>query len=108
MGRAAVVDLAGGDEKVHAVIVEREVSGCAELECQFGSARSVFRVAVFVLPAGIVEEGEQPDDFRIGLVVLREVETISADGEPMGGTMDGTRTKAESGGDQLPEWEFDG
>ena len=51
LGWAAVVNLAGGDEEVHALVIELEVAGGAEFEGELGTARAMLRVAGFVFPA---------------------------------------------------------
>jgi hypothetical protein len=52
------VDVAGGDEKIHAGVVESEVAGLAELRSEKGAARAVLGIAVFVYPAGNVKDRE--------------------------------------------------
>jgi hypothetical protein len=106
LGRSAVVDFAGGDEESHAKVVEVEVAGLAEFQSELCAARAVLRVAVFVLPAGVVEKGEEADDFLVGLVMADEVKSIAADGAPVGGAVVGLRPEAEPGGDDVPEWLF--
>lgn len=67
------MDLAGGDEKVHAGISELEVTGFSEFEGQLRAARALERVGVFVLPAGVLEQREKPDDLPIGRMMSAEV-----------------------------------
>ncbi len=59
LGWAAVVDLAGGDEEFHADVVEVEMAGLAELAGELCAAWAVLGIAVFVFPAGVVEDGEE-------------------------------------------------
>ena len=108
LGACTVVDLAGGDEEVHAEVVELEVAGLAESEGELRAALAVLGVTIFVFPAGIVEDGEEANDFLIGRVMAGEVETVAADGEPVGRTVVGMPAEAELGGDEFPEREFDG
>jgi len=105
---AAVVDLAGGYEEVHAGIVELEVAGFAEIDGELGTAGAVFGVGVFVFAAGIMEDGEKADDLLVGRVVGGEVEAVAADGQPMAGAVDGVPAEAELGGDKSPEGEYVG
>ncbi len=51
LGRAAVVDLAGGDEEIHAGGVEVEVAGVAEFEGELCASGSVLGIAKFVFTA---------------------------------------------------------
>jgi hypothetical protein len=106
LGRAAVVDLAGGDEEIHAEVVEVEVAGLAEFEGELCASGAVLGIAKFVFTAGVVEQGEEADDFLICRVMAGEVETVSADGEPVGRAVVGVLTEAELGGDEIPEREF--
>lgn len=106
LGRAAVVDLAGGDENVHAEVVELEVTGLAEFEGELCATLTVLGVSIFVFPTGVVEDGKKADDFLIGGVKAGEVKAIAANGEPMGWTVVGFHIQAELGGDELPEREF--
>lgn len=108
LGRAAVVDLAGGDEEIHAEVIELEVAGLSEIKGELCAAGAVLRVGVFIVSAGVVEEGEEADDFLIGGVMAGEVETVAADGEPVGWAVVGMRTEPELGGDEIPEREFGG
>lgn len=85
-----------------------EVAGLAEIEGELRAAGAVFRVGVFIMPAGVVEESEEADDFLIGGVMAGEVEAVAADGEPVGRAVVGMRTEPELGGDEIPEREFGG
>jgi hypothetical protein len=53
-----------------------------------------------------VEQGEEADDFIICRVMAGEVETVAADGEPVGRAVVGMRAEPELGGDEIPEREF--
>jgi hypothetical protein len=97
------VDLAGGDEEGHAGVVEMEVAGLAEGDGELCAAGAVLGIGVFVLAAGIVEDGEEADDFLIGSMQRGEVEAVAADGEPVGRAVVGMLAEAELGGDELPE-----
>ena len=108
LGRAAVVDVAGGDEEIHAEVVELEVAGLAEREGELRTALAVLGIAIFVFPAGIVEDGEEADDFLIGGMMAGEVEAVAADGAPVGRAVVGLRAETEPGGDEFPEREFGG
>lgn len=83
LGRAAVVDLAGGDEEIHAGVIELEVAGLAEIKGELCAARAVLGIAKFVFTVGVVEEGEETDDFLIGRMMAGEVEAVAADGAPV-------------------------
>ena len=106
MWRAAVVDLAGGDEEIHAGVVELEVAGLSEIKGELCASGAVLGIAKFVLPAGVVEEGEETDDFFIGRMMAGEVEAVAADSEPVRRAVVGMRAEPELGGDEIPEWEF--
>jgi hypothetical protein len=108
LGRCAVVDLAGGDEESHAGVVELVVAGLAVGDGKLCAARTVEGIGVFVLAAGIVEDGEEADDFLIGSMQRGEVEAVATDGEPVGRPVVGVLTEAELGGDELPERLFVG
>lgn len=84
LGHAAVVDAAGGDEEFHARVVEMEVAGLAEVDGELRTARAVAGVGVFVVAAGIVEEGEEADDLRVGGMMAAQFHAVAQDGEPMG------------------------
>lgn len=100
------MDLAGGDEEVHAEVVELEVTGLAEFDGELCTAGAVLGISIFVFPAGVVEDSEKADDFLIGGVKAGEVEAIAANGEPMGRAVVGFHIQAELGGDELPERVF--
>jgi len=102
----AVVDAAGGDEEFHAEVVEVEVAFVAEADGEFGTARAVSGVAAFIFPAGVVEEGEEADDFNVAGVVLAKVEAVAEDGAPVSGAMVGVGSETEAGDDKLPERKF--
>jgi hypothetical protein len=106
LGRAAVMDLAGGDEEIHAEVVEVEVSGLAEIEGELRASGAVLGIAIFVFPAGVVEEGEEADDFLIGRVMAGEIEAVAADSEPVRRAVVGMRAEPQLGGDEIPEREF--
>jgi hypothetical protein len=106
LGRCAVVDLTGGDEEVHGGVGEVEMAGLAEGDGELRAARAVQGISVFVLAAGIVEDGEEADDFLIGSMQRGEVEAVAADGEPVGRPVVGVLAEAELGGDELPEGLF--
>ena len=108
MGHAAVVDAAGGDEEFHARVVEMEVAVLAEVDGELGTARAVAGVGVFVVAAGIVEEGKEADDLLVGGMVAAEFHAVAQDGEPMGRAVVGGFGKAELGDDELPERDFAG
>jgi hypothetical protein len=76
------------------------------LRSEKGAARAVLGIAVFVFPAGIVKDREQPDHLRIRAMDVSKVKTVAADLEPMAWSMVGVRMKAELGGDELPEGDF--
>ena len=80
-----------------------EVAGLAELQGELGPARAVAWVAIFVFPAGVVEEREQADHLRIGVVDAGQIETVAHDGEPMGGAVHRARIEPELRGNQVPE-----
>jgi len=103
LGVGPVVDVASGEEEVHLEVVEMEVADLAELQGELGTARAVARVAIFVFPAGVVEEREQADHLRIGVVDAGQIETVAHDGEPMGGAMHGVLPEPELRGNQVPE-----
>lgn len=103
-----VVDLAGGDEEFHPGVVELEVPGLAKGECQLRAARAVLRIMEFVLPAGIMEQREKPDDLLVGRMMPAEIEAVAQDRAPVAGTMIGVGAEAEPGGDELPERKFGG
>lgn len=106
LGHTAVVDAAGGDEEFHARVVELEVVGLAEVDSELGSALAVAGVGVLVVAAGIVEEGEEADDLRVGAMVAAQFHAVAQDGEPMGRAVVGGFGKAELGDDELPERNF--
>ena len=66
----------------------------------------MLRISVFIFAAGVVEEGEEADDFLIGGMMAREVEAVAANGAPVGRTVIGVRPETELGGDELPERDF--
>lgn len=100
------MDLAGGDEEIHADVVELEVPGFAKGECQLRAARTMLRIMEFVLPAGIMEQREKPDDLLVGRMMPAEIEAIAQDRAPVAGAMVGMGAEAEPGGDELPERKF--
>ena len=106
LGRAAVVDVAGGDEEIHAEVVELKVADLAEREGELRAALAVLGIAIFVFPAGIVKDGEEADDFLIGGMMAGEVETVAANCLPVRRAVVGMRAETELGGDELPESEF--
>ena len=108
MGHAAVVDAAGGDEKFHAGVVELETAGLAEVDGELGTARAVAGVGVFVVAAGVVEEGKEADDLLVGWMVAAEFHAVAQDGEPMGRAVIGGFGKTELCNDELPERDFAG
>ena len=108
LGHAAVVDAAGGDEEIHARVVELEVAGLAEVDGELGTARAVLGVGVFVVAAGIVEEGKKADDLAVGRMVAAEFHAVAQDGEPMGRAVVGGFRKTKLGDDELPERNFAG
>ncbi len=78
------MDAAGGDEEFHARVFELEVTGLAEFDGELCTARAVLGIGVFVVAAGIVEKGEEADDFLVGGMVAAEFHAVAQDGEPMG------------------------
>ena len=108
LGHAAVVDAAGGDEEFHARLVEVEMAGLAEVDGELGSARAMAGVGVFVVAAGVVEQGEEADDLRVGGMVAAEFHTVAQDVEPVGRAVIRGFGKAELGDDELPECDFAG
>ena len=108
LGHAAVVDAAGGDEEFHARIFEVEMAGLAEVDGELGTARAVAGVGVFVVAAGIVEEGEEADDLLVGGMVLAEFHSVAQDVEPVGRAVIGGFGKAKLGDDEPPERDFAG
>ena len=108
LGHAAVVDAAGGDEEFHARVVEMEVAGLAEVDGELGTARAVAGVGVFVVAAGVMEEGEEADDLLVGGMVAAEFHAVAQDGEPVGRTVIRGFRQAELGDDKLPERDFAG
>ena len=108
LGWAAVVDLAGGDEEIHTEVVELEMASLTEIEGELRSAGAVFRVGIFIVPAGVVKDGEETDDFLIGIMMTSEVEAVAAHGEPVGRAVVGMRIEPELGGDEIPERVFGG
>lgn len=105
---AAVVDLTGSDEQIHARVFEFKEAFFAEFEGQLSAARAVLRVAEFIFPTGIVEEGEETDHFHIGRMGAGKVKAVAANGQPMRRSVDGMRAELEPGGDELPEMRFGG
>lgn len=108
LGWAAVVDIAGGDEEVHACIIQVEMAGLAECQSELCSAWAVLRVPAFVFPARVVEKGEEADDLLIGRVESGKVEPVAADRAPVGWAVFRIGAKTELGGDELPEPNFVG
>lgn len=102
------MDAAGGDEEFHARVIEVEMAGLAEVDGQLGAARAVAGVGVFVVAAGIVEEGKEADDLLIGGMVAAQLHAVAQDGQPMGRSVVGGFGKAELGDDELPERDFAG
>jgi hypothetical protein len=80
----------------------------AEVDGELGAARAVAGVGVFVVAAGIVEEGEEADDLPVGGMVAAEFHAVAQDGEPMGRAVVGGFGKAELGDDELSERNFVG
>jgi hypothetical protein len=108
LGISAVVDVAGGDEEIHAKVIELEMAGLAEFEGELCAAWAVLRVAVFVFPAGVVKKGEEADDFLVGCVMVGEIQAIATDREPVGGAVERVCGETKPGGNELPEREFGG
>ncbi len=71
------MDLTGGDEEVHRGVGEVEMAGLAEGDGELRPAWAVQGISVFVLAAGIVEDGEEADDFLIGSMQRGEVEAVA-------------------------------
>lgn len=101
-----VMNLAGGDEELHAGVVEVEVSCLAEFERQLRAARTVHGVGIFVFPTGIMEQREKPDNLLVGGMMPAEIEAVAQDRAPVARAMVGVSAEAELGGDELPEWKF--
>ena len=108
LGFAAVVDIAGRDEKIHAGVVESEMAGLAEGQSEKRAAGAVLGIGVFVFPAGIVKEREETNHFRIRTVDAGEVKAVVADFEPMAWSVVGMGIKSELTGNKLPEGDFRG
>jgi hypothetical protein len=108
LGWSAVVDAAGGDEEFHPRFVEMEVTGLAEFDGETGTARPVVGIGVFVVAAGVVEEGEEADDLLIGGMVAAEFDAVAQDGQPMERPMDGGHREAELINNALPERDLNG
>jgi len=102
------VDAAGGDEEFHAVIIKDEVPDLAVFDGELCAARTMFRIGIFVLPAGVVEDGEKADGFDLGGVMLTETEAVAEHGHPVGGSVDGIEIEAELLANELPERDFCG
>lgn len=101
-----VMDLACGDEELHAGVVELEVPGLAELQGQLRAAASVLRIMEFILPTGVMEQREKPDDLLVRRVMPAEIEAVSQDRAPVAWAVVGMGAEAEPGGDELPERKF--
>lgn len=108
LGLSTVVDSAGGDEEVHAGVVEVEMAVLAECEGEACTARAVLWIVTFVFAAGVVEKGEEADDFLVGRVLAGQEQSVAQHGAPVGGAVDRFVSKAEPGGDELPEGNFSG
>ena len=108
MGHAAVVDAAGGDKEFHARVVDLEMAGLAEFDGELGTARAMAGVGVFIVAAGIVEEGKEADDLQVGGMVAAEFHAVAQDAEPVGRAVVGGFGKAELGNNELPERDFAG
>ena len=106
LGCGTVMDLAGGDEELHAGVVEVEVPGFAELQGQLRAAVSVLRIMVFVFPAGVMEQRKKANDFRVGRMMPAEIKAVAQDCAPVARAMVGMGAEAEPGGDELPERKF--
>jgi len=106
LGSCAVMDLAGGDEKIHAGVVELVVPGLAEFEGELRTALAVLWIPVFVFPAGVMEQRKKPDDLLVGHMMPAEIEAVSQHRAPVAGAMVGMGAEAEPGGDKLPERKF--
>lgn len=106
LGTGTVMNLAGGDEEIHASVVEVEVSGFAEGEGQPRAAASVLRIMEFVLPAGVMEQREKPDDLLVGRMMPAEIQAVAQDRAPVARAMVGMSAETEPGGNELPERKF--
>ncbi len=104
------MDAAGGMEKRDWILDIGDFQEVeeAEVDGELGAARAVAGVGVFVVAAGIVEEGEEADDLRVGGMVAGEFHAVAQDGEPMGRAVVGGFGKAELGDDELSERNFVG
>jgi hypothetical protein len=60
----------------------------------------------FVLPAGVMEQREKPDDLLVGRMMPAEIQAVAQDGAPVARAMVGMGAETEPGGDELPEREF--
>lgn len=83
LGWSAVVDFAGGDEEGHAGVIELEMTSVAKFESELCSARAVLRVPIFIFPAGVVKQGEEPNNLLISRMEAGEVEAVAADRAPV-------------------------
>lgn len=108
MGRRCGCGRGNGEERLDIGYWGFSRGGRGGSRWRLGTARAVAGVGVFVVAAGIVEEGEEADDLPVGGMVAAEFHAVAQDGEPMGRAVVGGFGKAELGDDELPERNFVG
>lgn len=103
LGRSTIVDVAGGDEKLHARVVELEMPGLPIFDGKLRAARAMAGVSVFVVTPRVVKDRKKTDNFHFSVVAAAKLHAVSQDLEPVGGAMAAGFGQSKLAHDPLPK-----